>query len=112
MAHQQRAILTTTFTFAQLPSRLFNATIDALTEYRASLGAEFASGDEELVELCAQLEEARDIIEAARRNARVSPGQYVALCTVINNAKVDDDSRDTDEYAARVLVALGLEFDT
>lgn len=36
----------------------------------------------------------------------ITPEQYTEMCTVIDRAKMDDRSLDTDEYAAMILSAL------
>lgn len=39
---------------------------------------------------------------------RITWEQYDALCSIIDAAKTDDESRDTDDYATEALQALGL----
>lgn len=39
----------------------------------------------------------------------ITPEQYDALCTVVDRAKNDDRSEDTDTYADAILAELGLE---
>jgi hypothetical protein len=49
-----------------------------------------------------------DLINAVTRAREASWDQYAAVCTVIDQAKNDDRSRDTDEYASEILAALAV----
>jgi hypothetical protein len=49
-----------------------------------------------------------DLIDAATRAREASWDQYAAVCTVVDQAKNDDRSRDTDEYASEILAALAV----
>ena len=49
-----------------------------------------------------------DLIYAVTRAREASWDQYAAVCTIINQAKNDDRSRDTDEYAGEILAALAV----
>ena len=49
-----------------------------------------------------------DLINAATRAREASWDQYAAACTVVDQAKNDDRSCDTDEYASEILTALSV----
>lgn len=44
---------------------------------------------------------------AVAQTEPVTMSQYEAICAVIDRAKNDDESLDTDEYAGAILEALG-----